>query len=691
MLNLVTEYPSWFLLFCILTGAAFSTGLYFRQRRTDISSRLLWTLVIIRFFAVSLISFLLLTPLIRRTVRQVEKPVIVIGVDGSASMVTTRDSSLILKNLPGELEKLIRNLSGRFTVKTYTFGDHLAPGLPLDFKGKSTDISMFFDEVNNRYLNKNLGAVILASDGIFNKGANPYYSAMKLNVPIYAISTGDTNRRKDALIRNITVNKQVYLNDQFPFEMMIEFNKCIGQTSRLRILHSGQEVFSKSFNPADEHSVIRVEGTLQAREKGIQKYTVELQPLEGEISKSNNKRDFYVEVIESRIKVAIVYESPHPDIAALVSAFQSSEKFEVSQFNPYDLKNSGKIFNLYILYQLPSVMGIINPSAIVPEGSPILFIIGTQTDLTGFNRMKTGLIINTPKKTMLDVLPMPNPDFSLFSVEPQTYPLVREFPPLLCPSGSFESGPVTDILFFQKIGNVQTRFPLIMFFDLPERKTGIIAGENFWRWRLWNFSRKSDFTLFDELFTRIAQYLAVKTDSSPFSVNVRSRIEEGSDMEFDASLFNASHELVNTPDVSLELTNEEGKKYPFIFTRTGKGYYLNAGIFPYGNYTFNASASLGRSTYKKHGQVIITPLDLEMVNLVADFNLLHLITASHDGIMVPVNDIHKLEEAISKRDDIRSVSHSLKKFTDLTGNLWMFLMILLLLSGEWALRKRNGL
>jgi hypothetical protein len=59
--------------------------------------------------------------------------------------------------------------------------------------------------------------------------------------------------------------------------------------------------------------------------------------------------------------------------------------------------------------------------------------------------------------------------------------------------------------------------------------------------------------------------------------------------------------------------------------------------------------------------------------------------------MVPVNDIHKLEEAISKRDDIRSVSHSLKKFTDLTGNLWMFLMILFLLSGEWALRKRNGL
>jgi hypothetical protein len=629
--------------------------------------------------------------LVRRTIRQIEKPIIVIGVDGSASMVTNRDSSSIRRNLSRDLEKLIRELSGRFVVKTYTFGDHLSAGIPSDFKDKSTDISMFFDEISNRYVNKNLGAVILASDGIYNKGANPYYSSMKLNVPVYVISAGDTIQRKDALIRNVTVNKQVYFNDQFPFEMMIEFNKCMGQTSRLQILHSGQAVFTKSLTPSDDHSIIRIDGVLQAREKGIQKYTIELQPLEGEISKFNNKRDFYVEVLESRIEVAIIYDSPHPDIAALVSALGSGEKFEVSQFSPSDLRNSHKVFNLYIMYQIPSVTGTAEPSGLIPAGSPVLFVVGNQTDLAGFNRMKTGLIINAQRKSMIDVQPLPNPDFSLFSIDPQTFPLVREFPPLQCPSGSFESGLITDILFFQKIGNVQSRFPLVMFFDLPERKTGIIAGENFWRWRMWDYIQKSDFTLFDDLFTRIAQYLAVKTDSNPFRVNVKSRIEEGSAMEFDASLFNASHELINTPDVSLEITNEEGRKYPFIFTRTEKGYYLNAGIFPYGNYTFDATTTLGQSTYKKHGQLTVIPLDLEMINLIADFNLLHRIASSHDGIMVSGNDILKLGEIIPKRDDIKSISRFQKKFTDLTGNLWMFITILLLISGEWALRKRNGL
>jgi len=689
--NLVTEYPTWFLLFCLLTGAVFSAGLYFRQRPTDISLPLLRVLIILRFLSVTFISFLLLTPLVRRTINQVEKPIIVIGLDGSASMITTGDSSNVRKSLPENLEKLARDLSGRFMVKTYTFGDQLSPGLQNDFKRKSTDISLFFDEMSNRYSGKNLGAVILASDGIFNKGSNPYYSALKLNVPVYTISTGDTNRRKDALIRNITVNREVYLNDQFPFEMMIEFTKCKGQASKLQIMHSGQVVFSKSIIPSDDHSVVRLEGVLQARERGIQKYSVELQELEGEISKINNKRDFYIDVVESRIKVAIVYENPHPDIASIASALGSSEKFEVSQFTPFELKSSGKIFHLYIFYQLPSLTGTIDPSKLIPQGSPILFIVGNQTDLSGFNRMKSGLIINSQKRNLADVLPILNPDFSLFSIDPQLVPLIGEFPPLQCPSGSFESGAATDILFFQKIGNVQTRIPLVMFFNLPERKTGIIAGENFWRWRLLDYIRKSDFTLFDDLFTRIAQYLSVKTDTSPFRVNVKSRIEEGSALEFDASLFNATHELVNTPDASLELTNENGKTYPFIFTRTGKGYYLNAGIFPYGSFTYTATTSLGNSTYKKHGQLTVTPLDLEMINLVADHNLMHRIASSHDGAMVSENEIPKLEEILMNRDDLKSISHERKKFTDLTGNLWIFITIMLLISGEWALRKRNGL
>ena len=136
--------------------------------------------------------------------------------------------------------------------------------------------------------------------------------------------------------------------------------------------------------------------------------------------------------------MALVYESPHPDISALVSALGSSSKFEVSQLKPTALLKNDKVYDLYILYQLPSIAGISDLSKLLPGNSPVLYILGNQTDLTGFNRLKTGLIVNSQRKTMTDIQAAANPDFSLFGIDRESAGLIAEFPPLQCPSGAFE-------------------------------------------------------------------------------------------------------------------------------------------------------------------------------------------------------------------------------------------------------------
>ena len=70
----------------------------------------------LRFFSVTLITFLLLSPLIRRTTREVEKPVIVIGVDGSLSVVSSSDSNEVRNSLGKDIENLSRELSKRYEV-----------------------------------------------------------------------------------------------------------------------------------------------------------------------------------------------------------------------------------------------------------------------------------------------------------------------------------------------------------------------------------------------------------------------------------------------------------------------------------------------------------------------------------------------------------------------------------------------
>jgi len=689
--SLLTEYPLWFLLFCFLAGAAFSFGLYYRWKGMEERSIVIFVLMLLRFFSVSLITFLLLTPLIRSNTRLVEKPVIAIGVDGSLSVVSSSDSDIVRKNLNNDIVKLSNELSDRFEVVLYTFGQDVTPGLHKDFNGRYTDISGFFDELGSRYVNRNLGAVVMATDGIYNKGTNPYYAALKLGVPVYSVALGDTTLHQDALIRFINVSKQVYIDDQFPFEIMVELDKYMGKEVKLYVRHSGRDVFTKTITAYNDRTFIRVSGTLQAKEKGMKKYSVELETKGDEFNKANNKRDFYTEVLESRIRVALVYENPHPDISALVSALGSSSKFELHQLKPAELLRKNKDFDLYILYQIPSVTGTSDLSKLLPENSPVLYIIGNQTDPAGFNRLKTGLVINSPKKTMTDIQPILNPDFSLFGTDREFAGAVPEFPPLQCPSGTFETAALMDVLFYQKIGNVNTKFPLIMFFNMPAGKTGVIAGENIWRWRISDYIQKSDFRLFDDMITRIAQYLSVKTDPSPFRINIKTRIEEGDPLEFDAVLFNPSHELINAPEVSLELKNEDGKTYPFIFNRTEKAYYLNAGYFPAGNYTYEASVKSGREFYKKQGRVSITPLDIELVNLVADQALLQQISAKHDAKVVRQKDIIQLAEILKDRNDLKSIIHLQRKYDELGVKWWMFALILILLSSEWAIRKRFGM
>jgi hypothetical protein len=58
--------------------------------------------------------------------------------------------------------------------------------------------------------------------------------------------------------------------------------------------------------------------------------------------------------------------------------------------------------------------------------------------------------------------------------------------------------------------------------------------------------------------------------------------------------------------------------------------------------------------------------------------------------MVYPKDLDKLVNKLNSRDDIKPISYSEKKLTDLINLKWIFFLILALLSVEWFMRKRNG-
>jgi hypothetical protein len=691
--DIITEYPWWFFIFCLLFGAAVSALLYVKNDKYNLSSSLTKILAVIRFLAITIIAFLLLSPLVKTVSRNVEKPIIIIAQDNSESILVNKDSSFYKNQYKEQLKKFTDELSSRYEVKTYSFGDKVKESSSFDFKDKVTDISSFFDELQTRYSNRNVGALLLATDGLYNKGNNPLYASDFVSFPIYTMALGDTTVFKDLLISKINYNHSSFLGNKFPVEVIVTANKCKGNTSVLKVSRGNEILFSKEISFISNETTQTIFLEIEAKPKGLQRFHVSLTPVSNEVTEANNVQDFFVDVLDQRQKVLILANSPNPDIAAIKESLEKNDNYDVETSLASDFTKDLSGYSLLIMHQLPSITDNASKiiSAINKSGIPVIYILGAQTNYNTFNGLKAGLsIVANTKTSMNEALPVVNNDFPLFTVSEELKHLSGDLPPLFAPYGNYKTANSANVLFYQKIGSVATKQPLIVFNQLDREKTCVIAGEGIWRWKLFDFTQHQNHDIFNGLLGKFVQYLAVTDDNSLFRITGNNNFYENENVEFNAEVYNESYELINKPDVNFTIYNKENKKYTFEFSKTSNAYHLDAGIFPIGEYRYEASVKVGDKLYTKNGLFNVLALNIESLSTTADHKMLYALARKHDGKLFYPRQFDELLKAINGREDIKSVSYTQKRLNDMVNLFWVFIVILVLLSFEWFIRKWSG-
>lgn len=691
-INISTGLPAWLVIFCVILGLGYAALLYYKERNTEFNKKLRYLLFSLRALAVTFIAFLLLSPLVKIITRTTEKPLIIIAQDNSQSVVIGRDSAFMKNDYRAKLKTLTEQLAESYEIRTFTFGDRIGDKPEYTFNEKQTDLSALFDDLTSRYANRNVGALILATDGLYNKGASPVYASEKFRFPVYGIALGDTNIQKDVILTKVNYNRIVYLGNDFPIEIVASANKCSGSKTNLSVSKDGKVLFTKTIDISNESYIETVSVQLEAATPGVQHYRVSLSPVDGEISRLNNSEDIFIEVLDGRQKVLLLAGAPHPDIAALRQAIESNKNYEVEVAFASEFNKPLTGYNMVILHQLPMRNQPVPPALgnIAQAKVPLLYIIGNSSDLYAFNNLKTGLsIVQTTQKSD-EAQPVISNDFALFTVSEAARKVIPNFPPLSVPFGDFRTSNAVNVLFYQKIGSVSTRKPLIMFCEQPESRIGIVAGEGMWKWRLNDYLQTGNHNTFNELCGKMVQFLSVKEDKGMFRVLCKHSFAENEAVEFDAEVYNDSYELINDPEVSITILNADKKKFNFTFSKTQKSYHLEAGMFPVGEYEYSAQVKVGDKVLQKNGAFTVSALNVEAVDLVADHKLLYALAAKHDGRVVYPAGMDKLLEMLKARDDIKSVSYTQKRFNDVVNLFWVLLLIFGLLSTEWFLRKRNG-
>ena len=697
--NILTEYPLWFVLFCVALGASYAMVLYYREFRSEFQAYLKGILGALRFIAITAISFLLLSPFVRSVDRIKQKPYIIIAQDNSASVVISTDSIFYRNEYLSSLDRLSADLATIGEVKEYTFGEEvkaLPPGSGfsgvVDYSERLTDLSGLFSEMENLYSNLNVGALILASDGIYNTGSNPLYSSAGWTFPVYTVALGDTSVRKDLVLSRVNYNRLVYMDNKFPLEIVIHGNECQSQRTFVRVYQGENELFSKEVWIDQADFTLTLNAILEARELGLRKYRVVLEPVNGEVSTANNNKEIFIEVQNAKISILLLSNAPHPDITALKQTIGSSLNYGSDHYQIDDFQGPVEKYNLVVLHGLPSSTHRAENllSALAERQVPLLCIISTQTDLNGFNQMRAGLSIISERNNVEEAIPEVNPNFMLFSLGEENLRKINDFPPLISPLGDYQPIPALNVLMTQRIGSVRTSRPLVMFVESPDGRTGIIAGEGIWKWRISDYLKTGGHEAFDQLFNKVFQYLSIRDIRKKFRVYNQGNYMENERVLFESELFNDAYELITDPEVDLVITTEEGAQFPFVFTRTGNAYRLDAGSFPPGNYSFQAKTKIGDETLSSSGQFSVSKLDQEAVSLVADFSTLYALAAQKQGGMYDPGELDDLRDELMKREDIRPVVYSQKRFSELISLPVVLLLLMSLLTLEWFFRKRAG-
>lgn len=690
--KIIFDYPGWFILLCLLLGAGYSAILYYKEKNFDEAPKYLKNILAFsRAIVVSVIAFFLLSPLVSHINRRLEKPVIVIAQDNSQSVVLNKDSSFYKGDYLKQLKGLAESLGDDYQVSPFVFGDNVKEGQEVNYDQKLTNLQQVFEEIDNRFSNRNVGAVIIASDGIVNQGVDPANSINKIKFPVYSIALGDTTVQKDLMIYKVNHNRLAYLGNNFPVEVVLKANKLAGQNTVLTITNNGAIIFTKNILISTNKLSLTIPAQLLAKKSGLQKYSVQVTSLKGELTYNNNAFDFYVDVIDGKQKILLLAAAPHPDINAIKQAIEQNENYEIEFFLADKFNKSLKEYNLVVVHQIPANTGTGNTilKEIERQQLSVLIIIGGQSNVNAFNEQNTGLKITNSKSSTNEAQAVYDPSFSLFNLSEATLNNLPKFPPLIVPYGNYQNTNSCNTLFKQKVLSVETGNPLIAFCENNGVKSGVICGEGLWRWKLADYLNNGNYNVFNEIINKSIQYLAVKVDKSFFRVSTKEKYLENEPVVFDAELYNQSYELTNEPEIAITITSN-GKTFPFTFSKTDNTYRLNAGILPVGEYTYTSTVKFGNKTLMVKGEFSIAAIQLEQSNTTANHQLLYSIAKQSGGAMFYPAQLKELAEAIKKREDIKTVSYNEKQLNELINIKWIFFLLVALISLEWFARKYFG-
>ncbi len=683
------EYSSLWL----LPIAALSCGIsyYFYQKDRSMSSapkHIRMLLTVLRAAVLFITGTMLLRPFVQLDRSQLLRPVIIFLQDGSRSVPSVSSDSLYWQTTyPEQFRQLKERVAADFDVRTYLFGSEARETDSLYFTAGETNFSALFEQMQELYGDENIGAVVLATDGNHTRGEALPYAARRLQTtaPFYTVVLGDTTKRTDLYLADLRYNEKAFVNKISQIAMSFSWQGIAPQGTVLRLFAGDSLVSEKKMQLRTRNGSLSEMFSFVPLRPGIYKMRAVADRPSGDLIAANNSIEFYLTVYESRKKIMFCNSAITPDAGAFYRALRSNSSYEVEQArNVTDNQLEG--CDLAVLSGADSQHSLRNK--LEKRGTPLLWLRGMDDVRRG--EYATGIDLASASQSADEASLLPNPAFKLFTIDGDLAALARKSMPVSVPYGKYSvTDPRMQTAAFQMIKGVETDRPLIAAYRRDAVRQVLLLGSGYWHWRMQCYEDNKNFEIFDRFANTLSEYLLANTGKERFTVNCPRTVSENEDVHISAQVLDASMQLTEGAEVSLELGDSAGTAKSYTFVAQGSEYKLSLGRLMPGEYRYTAKAVLGSESFARTDNIRVAESNAELIFSSANIEAMRILNDEHDGGLFFANTMAAVADSIHAHP-AKSVYSANTEYVELIDMPWLMALLAALLFAEWILRKFFG-
>ncbi len=708
-----------------LAAVLVAVALYAYWRATpEPGPRVRLTLTGLRIGVVLLLALLLLDPRSIWRGERVEAPRVALLVDRSESMSLPAQGwsggeyrFAVATRAAGDAARIVEGRGGRAETVYFSKAADFEPADSVRPDGQGTDVAGALDDVSRRYEGEHLSAIVVFSDGA-DTDASLVRRALP-DVPVWTVGIGDTLAPDDVRIASVDYNPIVRAPSRAIVDATVAATGPRAKRIHLELTEGGRTVVRTDTTLAPGTAEARLRLAVRVTEPGRREFVLSVSSDGPDTEPENNRRDVVIDVEKARTRIVIVDITPTWELAFLTSLIASDPAYDceviVSGQRPAPpigkLKSPGEfvssltgadavvLSSVSDAFMTDAVAGAIR-RFVEDRGGGLLVLPGPGSlfeSASAWQRLSSVVPLKgTPPFSFVLRYTAVGPSARAAS-NPITSPLVPLFSQIewqeRAPLLGYYSG-VTATAAGEVLLGVRGRpVPALVYASAGKGRVVAVAAGPLWRWKFVAGSNG----VYDELMGRLIDVLTRGEESGRFVLLADKNVfEAGESPMLHAEILNERLQPVTGVPVRVEVAriDSAGGETPLtqavMHRDAPDASRLSARLdpLPAGRYSVRGVAALADQTLESRPlEFRVSTISVEYQHTLQDRDALIRIAhrtggeyATPDGARAAVEKIPLAPRRVP------AVSESV-----LRAATPLFVVVLLLLSLEWLIRKRTGM